>query len=121
MNEWFDENRILIKPKENQPHGKISSIRENNIQSVLLEENGHIKMFMINQTPEELKNITIYTNKGKENLNLGALNWRILHLGDNTEIKFVDIFINDLPIRKWDLSTEENYNKFIRVNKIEYK
>jgi hypothetical protein len=119
FNEWYGVNRVLSKPKENQPHGNVSSLNQSSfLQSVLYEENNNLTMFLTNQTSNTITNITIYFTNGKKNISLHGNQWIILTLGNKENIKFVDIFVNNTVIRKWDLETEENYNKFVKSNKI---
>ena len=119
FNEWYGHDKVLSKPKEKQPHGNVTSLNQSSsLQSVLYEEDDDLTMFMTNQTSNEINDVTIYFTNGKINLSLHGNQWIILTLGNKQNIKFVDIFVKDTVIRKWDLETEENYNKFVKSNKI---
>jgi hypothetical protein len=55
----------------------------------------------------------------KEDIFLGPYSWFIKDLGEKHEIKFIDIYMNGILSRKWDISDEEKFNKYVSVNKIE--
>ena len=119
FNEWYGHDKVLSKPKEKQPHGNVTSLNQSSsLQSVLYEEDDDLTMFMTNQTSNEINDVTIYFTNGKINLSLHGNQWIILTLGNKENVKFVDIFVKNTVIRKWDLETEENYNKFVKSNKI---
>jgi len=120
FNEWYGYEKVLSKPKENQSHGNVTSLSQSSfLQSVLYEEDdNNLTIFITNQTSNDIKDITIYFTNGKKNILLHGNQWIILTLGNKENIKFVDIFVINIVIRKWDLETEENYNKFVKSNKI---
>lgn len=119
FNLWYGPERVLSKPKENQPHGNVSSLDQSSpLQSVLYEEDKDLMIFLTNRSSSVIDRAVIYYNEGKKEIFLYENQWTILSLGEKEKIKFVDIFINNLPIRKWNLETEEDYNKFVKSNKI---
>ena len=70
---------------------------------------------------EKIEDIFIYHSGGKISIELYPHNWKILDLGIKENNYFVDVFIGDKLNRKWDISTEELYNRHVGVNKIEIK
>ena len=117
--ERWSEGRVLIKSRSNQTDSKVSSA--SNLQTVLFEENNTLKVFLINSSTRKIQNISLYCDCGKINLELDPNNWRIFPLYEIEKISFLDVFIEDKILRKWELTTEENYDKFVAPNRIEYK
>ena len=118
IKDWSSDN-IFIKSKSNQTDSKVSSA--STIQTVIFEEHDILKLFIINSSSIKIENISLYHSNGKFNLELYPNNWKILSLGDKNSNLFLDVFLDDKPIRKWDISNDDNYSKYVRVNKIELK
>lgn len=116
LNRWSNGKTITKNPSI-QTKSKISSI--GSIQTVLFEENGILKVFVINSDNKKLENIKIYYSNGKLETELYPDNWKIFTLGEG--ISFIDVFLEDKLIRNWDISDDEKYSKYVRVNKMETK
>jgi hypothetical protein len=118
IKKWSNDN-VLVKPLERQTKSKVSSI--NTIQTVIFEENNIVKLFVNNSSNRLIDNILIYHSNGKLKIELYPYNWRIIDLGPKENNSFIDIFTDDILNRKWDISTDEMYNKNVSVNKLEKK
>jgi hypothetical protein len=119
---WFGENKTLCKGKEIQNHGRFTSfMNPSHLESLIYQcpSDYRLKLFL-NNSDSETKEITVYgMRETKEDIFLGPYSWFIKDLGEKHEIKFIDIYMNGILSRKWDISDEEKFNKYVSVNKIE--
>lgn len=120
-NSWSDKNRLLIKDKSIQPHGKITSFNNpDHIESVIfINPINNLASIYLNNSSQHPKGINLYTGKGRNRLDISPFHWAILDLGGVEELDFIDIYVNDKMVRKWDLSSAEKIEKYVHCNKVE--
>ncbi len=118
IKDWTSD-KVIVKAKNKQTNSKVSSA--NSLQTVIFEENNTLKVFLMNSSSSKIENISLYYSFGKFNIELYPNNWKILNLGSPENHNFLDVFLDDKLLRKWDISTDDNYSKYVRVNKIELK
>ena len=118
---WFGKNRICIKNKNVQPHGKITSLdKKDHIESVIfMNPSNNLASVFLENTSQYKKEIFLYSKFGRNILEFSPFSWKIIDLGEISELDFVDIYVNDILVRKWDLSSTENIEKYVYSNKIE--
>lgn len=118
--EWFTKEKIKINPPLNHIFGEVASFENLGvIESVLLEIEDELKLYINNKTKKYLENIEIYSTTGKQQISLSPSYYIILDLEKNCT--FVDIIHEEKIYKKWDISTEENYNKFVKINRYDKK
>jgi hypothetical protein len=112
---WYGENKIYKKSKSIQGHGEVTSV--SGIQTVLFENGDNINILLFNNSNEIYNNICIYSTC-KHEMDLIYPNcWNIFDLGEKEKFKFAHILNDNKILKKWDISSEEDYEKYIKVNK----
>ena len=118
---WFHKNRVFIKDKSIQPHGRITSFNNpNHIESVIfINPVSNLASMYLNNSSQYSKRINLYTGKGRNRLDISPFHWTILDLGEVGDLNFIDIYVNDAIVRKWDISSKEKIEKYVYCNKVE--
>jgi hypothetical protein len=117
---WFTKEKIKIKPSLKHIFGEVISIENLGIiESVLFEFENELKIYIKNLSKKHLENIEIYSTSGKQKISLLPYHYNILIL--KKDCTFIDIIHDEKIYRKWDISTEDNYNKFVKINKYDKK
>lgn len=119
--DWFSLNRINIKPEIKHMFGDSVSFIENGfLESVIVDLEGIINIYINNRTKDNIKLLEIITPLNKIKTDLMCGHYRILELGLKKDITHIDIIEGYKIHKRWDISTEENYNKYVKPNKINY-
>jgi hypothetical protein len=119
---WFPENKTLCKEKSIQKHGRSDSFMDPyHIESLIYQcpNDLRLKMFINGLHISKTNEIIIYVPTEKKEITLDPHSWVIVDLGCKDEIKHADIYISGKLSRKWDISDEEKFNKYVSANRIE--
>ena len=99
---------------------KITSVNEN--LNIALYENGEIiEAFIHNFTNTTIKNICMYHSNGRiviDEIHAGV--WICHYVAKKSDYFFFHIYQNDILQKKWDIFSQEEYDRIIGVNGIEY-
>jgi hypothetical protein len=114
---WYGENKIYKKSKSIQGHGKFTSV--SGIQTVLFENENNISILIFNNSDEIFEKICIYSLNKHEIDIIYPNGWNILNLGEREKISFAHVFANDKILKKWEIKNDEDYNKYIKINRLE--
>jgi hypothetical protein len=119
---WFPENKTLCKEKSIQKHGRSDSFMDPlHLESLIYQcpQDSRLKMFINSLHISKTSEIIVYGSIEKKDIFLDPHSWVIVDLGCKHEIKHADIYINGKLSRKWDISDEEKFNKYVSVNRVE--
>jgi hypothetical protein len=119
---WFPENKTLCKEKNIQKQGRSESFMDpSHLESLIYQcpEDSRLKIFMNSLHMTKTNEVSIYGSHERKDISISPHSWFIIDLGLKDEIKYVDIYINGKLSRKWDISNEEKFKKYVSVNKIE--
>jgi hypothetical protein len=110
---------ITQKSKSIQPEGLITSfLNSGHVESVLFrfQNSGNIFLFLRNNGSG--KKVIIYSDKFRREIDMPPGFWIIMDL--ETEVaSYVHIYQEKKLVKKWDVSTPENFYEFVSSNKIE--
>lgn len=120
IKKWIENTRIKHKSKELAPNQKISSANEN--LNIALYENGEIiEVFIHNYTNTTIKNICMYHSNGRIVIDeIHPAVWICHHVAKKSDYFFFHIYKNDILQKKWDIFSQEEYNRIIGINGIKH-
>ena len=110
---------IFEKEKSLQTHGLITSfVNSGRVENVLFKFDRDENLFLFLSNNGAEKNLTIYSEEGKKDINLGGGFWSIVDLG-SPSISYVHIYEGKNLIKKWDISSPEKFEKYVFSNRVE--
>ena len=120
IKKWIGESRIKHKHSDLCSRQKITSVNEN--LNIALYENGEIiQVFIHNYTNTTIKNICMYHSNGRIVVDeVHPSVWICHYVAKKSDYFFFHIYKNDILQKKWDIFYQEEYNRIIGVNGIEY-
>ena len=111
--------KIFEKDKHIQEPGVITSFfNSGRIENVLFKFNNEGNIFLFLDNHGEDKKLTVYLDGERKEIQIGKSFWMIVDL-ETKYTPYVDIYDEDRRIKKWDISSEEKYKKYVLSNKIE--
>jgi hypothetical protein len=117
LSNWYGENKIYKKSKSIQGHGEFTSV--SGLQTVLFENGDNINILLFNNSNEIYNNICIYSSYKYEIDIIYPNGWKILDLGESQKFNFAHIFNNNTLLKKWNITNNIDYQKYIKINKFE--
>jgi hypothetical protein len=117
LSKWYGKNKVYKKSKSIQGHGEFTSV--SGIQTVLFENDDDINILVFNNSNEIYNNICIYSTYKYEIDIIYPNCWNIFNLGEKEKFNFAHIFNNNTLLKKWNITSEIEYQKYIKVNNFE--
>jgi hypothetical protein len=117
LSNWYGENKIYKKSKSIQGHGEFTSV--SGIQTILFENENNISILIFNNSDDIHNNICVYSTNKHEIDIIYPNCWNIFNLCEKQKFKFAHIFKNNNLLKKWDVKNDNDYQKYIKVNKFE--
>lgn len=120
IKKWIGESRIKHKSSDLSTTQKVTSISKN--PNIALYENGEIiEVFVHNFSDSTINNLCMYHSGGRiviDELYSGV--WICHYVAKKSDYFFFHIYINDVLQKKWDIFSQEEYNRIVGMNGISY-
>lgn len=118
MKNWLGSQKFIEKNKKIQPALFMNELGSLELETVLVEEetSGNILIYIIAGSNRDTYDVKCYSNCFSLKESIRKEFWRSCIIGNKEDTTFVDVYLENKLYKSWDISSAENYAKFVSRN-----